>query len=141
MAAQSPRWIAGGTIEVSRFVKADIGAGKLYKALQAGANDKIVGISQDGPYDAPGVTGAADDAARENLPLKVFGLGEECLLKAGTGGWTAGDHLESDASGQGVTVAVTVASVRNIGAIGLETVAAGELGRVQIVLFTKTNPA
>ena len=141
MAAQGPRWIAGGTIEVSRFVKADTGAGKLNKVLQSAANDKNIGISQNGPYDAPGVTGAADDAARENLPLKVFGLGEECLLKIGAGGCTAGDYLESDASGQGITVVTTAATVRNVGAVALETAAAGELARVQVLNFTRTNPA
>src|SRR5262245_56120095 len=118
MAAYSPNFIANGTIEVSRFVKIDTTAGKKNNVIQAAAaSDRTIDISQDGPYDTPDVTGAADDAARAGLPLKVFGLGEMCLLKIGTGGCTAGDELTSDASGQGVVAATT----NRVGAIALET--------------------
>lgn len=134
---------ANGIIRVSRFVKMDTTDNN--SVLEADANEKVVGISQPGGREAPipSVTASPPQAAQSGDQLAILGIGEEdtVLLEAGTGGWTAGDELESDADGKGVTAAATAASVRNIGAIALETVSAGEYGKVLPVIYTHTNPA
>lgn len=134
---------ANGTIRVSRFVKIDTADNQ--SVLEADANEKVIGISQAGGRDAPipSVTTDPVEAAQITEQLAVFGIGEEdtVLLRAGSGGWTAGDELESDADGNGVTAATTAATVRNIGAIAQETVSASELGRVIPVIFKSTIPA
>ncbi|OAI39604.1 hypothetical protein AYO40_01180 [Planctomycetaceae bacterium SCGC AG-212-D15] len=62
----------------------------------------------------------------------LYGLGDICLLKS-TSGWTRGDYIESDASGQGVT---STATGRNIGAVALTNTNTGEYGRVQVLILT-----
>ena len=134
---------ANGTIRVSRFVKIDTADNN--SVLEADANEKAVGISQIGGREAPipSVTADPPEAAQSGDNLAVLGVGEEdtVLLFAGTGGWTAGDELESDADGAGITALTTAATVRNIGAIGLETVSATEYGKVLPVIFKSTIPA
>ena len=129
-------FIANGTIQPSRFVKLDTTAGKNFYVIQAAAagDTTVIGISQPGSYDPPGTTGAATDAARQGLPLMVYTLGDVCLLKAGTGGWTAGDFLVTDANGAGVTVTLSGTSALFYSAKALETTSANELGRVQIMI-------
>ena len=139
----SKNMLANGTIRVSRFVKMDTADNN--SVLEADANEKVVGISQNGGREAPipSVTADPPEAAQAADQLAVLGPGEEedVLLYAGTGGWTSGDELESDADGAGVTAGTGAASVRNIGAIGLETVSAGEYGKVKPVIFKSTIPA
>lgn len=127
----APGLIAGGTIQPSRFVKLSTTAA--HTALQCGSNEEPIGISQVGSYDTPGLTGAATDAARAGLPIQVFGLGDICLLEAGISGFVEGDDLKSDSVGRGIVAA----STEKVGAKALETVAAAEFGRVQIMTFTK----
>lgn len=134
---------ANGTIRRARFVKLDTTDNN--SVLEADANEKVVGIATVGGREAPipAVTADPPEAAQSGDQVAVHSTGEEdtVLLEAGTGGWTAGDEIESDADGKGVTAAATAASVRNIGAIAMETVAAGELGHVLPVIYTHTNPA
>ena len=128
--------IANGTIRVSRFVKMDTTDNN--SVLEADANEKVVGISQPGGREAPipSVTADPVEAAQAADQVAILGPGEEedVLLRAGTGGWTSGDEIESDADGNGITALTTAATVRNIGAIALETVSASELGKVKPVI-------
>lgn len=132
MRNQSPNLIAGGTIYPHRFVKVSTAADNT--ALQGSANAAVIGISGVGTKDAPGVTGNTYAAAAAD-PLEIFGLGDIPLLEAGSGGFTRGDWLKSDADGKGVPIAGTGGN-QNIGAKALESAAEGELGRVQIVILS-----
>lgn len=129
----SPQLKAGGNILPHTFVKPSATADNT--GLQCGANEQMLGISQEGLRDAPGLTGASSYAAIDGDTVKIYGLGDICLLKAGSGGYTRGDRLKSDATGGGVPIAGTGAN-QNVGAIALESAAAGELGRVQIILLS-----
>ena len=129
--ASNPRYIAGGTIEPCRFVKAD--ATGPFKVIQAAAiTDKIVGISQPGSHDAPGLSGSGTDAAVSGESINVLGLGEEGLLELG-GTVDEGDYLRSDANGKGVALAFTFSGTATAfyGARALEAGISGDFRRVQ----------
>lgn len=128
---------AAGTILVSHFVKI---SGNNSVAQVNSVADKIFGISQQGPYTPPIPSYTTDppEAALVGGELQVFTNGMVCKLYAGTGGWTAGDHLTSDTSGQGITNPKTGHPPR-IGAIALETVAAGEYGDVQVCIYDSVS--
>ena len=128
---QSPPLLAGGDITTSSFVKLSTAAD--FTALQAGANEQTIGISQVGPKDPPGVSGSSALAASDGLHVQIFGLGDICLLRAGTGGWTRAQNLKADSSGDGVPVATTGTTIQYAGAVALESAAAGEYGLVQVV--------
>lgn len=130
---QQPQLIAGGTLAPMTFAKVSTAADDT--CLQAGANDVIIGITQVGTDNPPGLTGATSNAATVGESIQLYGLGDICSLTAGSGGWTAGDRLKSDASGNGVTIATSGVS-QNCGAVALETVAAGGIGRVQIQILS-----
>lgn len=136
-----PARTAGGTIRRARFVKLSTTANNT--VLESDANELLYGIAQVGGRTAPipDVTDDPPNAAISGDRLNVHEDGEECLLEIGTGGVTAGDLIESDADGKGVTAATTAASVRYVGAQALETAAAGTLSRVKVRIETKTNPA
>ena len=121
-------FVAGGAIYPSRFVKIDTSADQT--VLQCGANEMGFGISQTGTHDAPGLNGSTAYAANAELdPIKVFLLGERAPLQAGSGGFTAGSLLSSDADGKGVESGSNWAM-----AIAEETCAEGEIGYVRLVL-------
>lgn len=130
----SPQLVAAGNISPSTFVKPYISADN--SAAQAGANDPIIGISQVGTRLPPGVDGADAYAAIAGESFELFGLGDICLLVAGSGGFVRGDRLKADASGNGVPVA-TSGVIQNVGAVALESAAAGEKVRVQIMIFSQ----
>ena len=132
----APNLISGGTIAPSVLVKLSTSADNT--CLQAVANDKCIGISQPGTRDPQGVSSNTYAAASGDT-IELFGLGDICNLTAGTGGWTRGDLLVSDANGNGITAA-TDGTLQNIAAIALESTTAGQLGRVQIVLMYDYTP-
>jgi hypothetical protein len=135
-----PTFIADGNISPSVFVTL-AGTGKNLKVVEATANSKIIGVSQEGTRRAPGT--AADDgfAAIAGETLTVHLPGEICLLEADAA-VVPGAYLESAADGQGLTAVTTAATVRQIGAIALEDAsAAGEKIKVLVNIFTQTNPA
>lgn len=136
-----PARVAAGTIATATFVKLDTASNN--HVVNAGANGSVYGISQVGGRTAPtpDVTTDPPEAAQSGEHLNIHESGEECLLRIGTGGVTAGDLIESAADGTGITAATTAATVRNIGARALETAAAGTLSRVLVFTDTKTNPA
>jgi hypothetical protein len=125
-------YLAGGTIRVSRFVKNDT---EPFTVLEADANEKIAGISQEGGRVAPIPTVTADppEAAQDGEQLEIHSTDDRVvMLLIGTGGVTAGERIESDADGQGVTMATTAGTTREVGAIALETAIAGDLARVEV---------
>jgi hypothetical protein len=122
--------VAGGQIAPCTFVKVDTTADN--QCLQAGANDRIIGVAQEGQRYTPGLPGGQQMvAATTGENLGVFGLGNGCMLFAGSGGFTRGDWLESDANGFGVTSST---SGHYIGAIALESAASGVKGLVEVVI-------
>lgn len=135
-------YVADGTILVSRFVMASPTTD--FRVIQATANAVIVGISQEGSRIAPlpHVTADPPEAAIAGEQLNIFGKNEVVtMLEAGTGGVVRGDLLEAGTGGTGITALTTVGTVRNIGARALESAAAGELVRVEILKDSRTNPA
>lgn len=129
---------AAGTIAPSVFVITDTSSWKAVNQATA-STSFIVGISQEGAQNAP-IPGASTVAATSaGDPIMVYQIGDICLLQSTTAGWTAGDRLTSNSSGQGIT-----ASGANVyfGALALTTIsggAAGALGQVQVVLGQRTN--
>jgi hypothetical protein len=130
---------AGGTILVSRFVKI---SGNNTVIQVAATSDRIVGISQQGARTAPVPAYTTDppEAAVVGDQLQVFTNGMTCKLRAGTGGWSAGDEITSDTSGQGVRNPRT-GHPPKVGAIALEDTAAGEYGDVQVTIYNGTPTA
>lgn len=126
----SPNLVANGNINVASFVKVDSSASN--RCVQSGAGDLSIGISQEGANLAP-IPGASGLAAVAGNEVKVYGLGDICLLQASTAGWTAGDQLKSNSVGAGVTAS----SNDTYGAIALETISTNVLGRVQVVIGKK----
>lgn len=135
---QSPQLVAGGTITTHSFVKLSTAADNT--ALQAGDNEQVIGIAQVGPKEPPGLSGASTAAAAAGDHIQIFGLGDICLLRAGSGGWTRADNLKSDSNGDGVPIATSGTTQQNIGAVALTSTAEGEYGLVQIMI-SKTYPA
>lgn len=138
MSAHSPRFLANGNINPSVAVKIDSSANQGFMVIQATSNsDHVVGISQVGTYQPPGVTGSDGFAAHQFQPLQVFGIGEECLWLVDSGaGVTEGDYLTvAGASGGAKTVAFTAGAAHvTIVAIALETANASEYVRVLVLL-------
>lgn len=127
---QSPNLIAGGTINPSVFVKVSTAADNT--VLQAVAGDKVIGISQVGTKFPQGVVGSTGEAADAGDNIELFGFGDVTLLLAGSGGFTAGQFLKSDANGAGVPITGTT-TPEAVGAVALETTTAGQYGRVQVL--------
>lgn len=135
-----PTMAAGGTIRRCRFVKLDTTANNTL--LEADANERTIGISQEAGREAaiPSVTADPPEAAQDGDHLQFHPPGDWCLLEAGSGGWTTGDRLKSDADGKGVIIATTGTTIQQIGAVALESAAAGELGKV-LVVYASERPA
>jgi hypothetical protein len=123
----NPQMTAGGDIYPCRLVKLSTSAD--FKVLQATAGDRPIGISQEGTRYAPGTPADTGIAAAAGDTPRVFGLGEICLLELGTGGAVRNDLLKSDANGKGVTASAG----DEVGAIALESGAAGEKIKVQVI--------
>lgn len=131
---------AGGTIRRARFVNIKTTANNTVE--EADANDRTIGISQEGGREAPlpSVTDDPPNAAISGEQLRVHLPGEPALLEIGSGGCTAGDELKSDADGKGVVRASTGTTIQNVGAIALETAVEGELAKV-FVVYAHVRPA
>jgi len=120
---------SAGNVATSVFVVQDTTNPKAVNQA-SGATAVIVGVSQEYAKYAPipNATTYAADAAGD--PVKVYQIGDVCLLQATSAGWTAGDRLTSNASGVGVTAT----SGNLYGAIALTTMTGAGLGQVQVVL-------
>jgi hypothetical protein len=137
--AARPCYVAGGNINPSRFVKVSTAADNT--VLEADANEGVAGISGVGTKEPPGIDTLSGLLAQAGDNVQVFGDGEVCMLKLGSGGVTRGGYLKSDADGKGVAIATTGTTAQEIGAIALESGAADELVRVQVYRQHKTYPA
>ncbi len=128
MSLNTPRiFTASGNIPPSRFVKM---AGNNIVAL-CGANEQPCGISTEKSYDAPIPQQGTVYAGVDGKNIEVYPLGAACKLEAGTGGFTYGDNISSDANGKGIDVTADAAG--RIGAWAITSAAAGELGDVQVI--------
>lgn len=123
-------FVAGGDINPSRFVK--MNSADDNQVLECDANERAIGVSQEGTKAAP-VSGASTLAAADGDPIHVYTPGEHrtCLLQYG-GSITRGGRIKSDADGKGVAVD-TSGEVQNVGAIALESGSDGEKHRVELV--------
>jgi hypothetical protein len=85
-------FFASNTIQPSRFVSLDTASGKLFHVLESSTNDTtMIGISQPGSFDPPGVIGAQTDAARGgNVGAPGAATLAAGTLAAGSGSLTAG---------------------------------------------------
>jgi hypothetical protein len=117
---------AGGNIAPRRFVKQSTTAPNT--VLQAGAGDKVFGISQTSSRNAPYLTLDDGFTAIAGEPVRVFGPGEIAPLQYG-GTVTAGQRLKSDANGKGIA---TTADGDEYGAVALQSGIADEIGEVRV---------
>lgn len=128
---------ASANISPSRFVTLS-GAKTV---AQAGANQEIIGVSQEGSNKAPLQDYVSTVyAAETGQSLEVYSEGEVCLVEAG-GTIAAGNLLEADANGKAVAMTTTGTVVRNYGAIALEGGAAGDKILCLVTPLRKTRPA
>lgn len=120
--------VAGGDVRPSRFVKA--GATD-FRVLQAGANERAIGISRKGTRNPPyeGLNDGLLAKVGENCP--THGLGDTAPLELG-GSVTRGDRLRSDANGRGVTATAAESAY----AVAKESGASGEIILVDIIFDT-----
>lgn len=123
---------SGGNISPSRFVKQDTSADN--QVTQAGAGDKIFGISQAGVRRTP--YSSLDDGycAISGEDVEVFGIAEKAVLLEIGGTVTRGDRLKSDANGKGVT---TTSTGDEIGAVALVSGTSGMLIPVEVISPTQ----
>ena len=92
-------FVAGTTIQPSTFVKVSTAAD--YQCLPVtSTRDQIIGIAYEGSRKPP-VTGATGEAANQDDPLAVYGVGQTCYLTLGTT-VTHGQVLMTDANGCGI---------------------------------------
>lgn len=120
---------AAGTINPSTFLVQDTTNPKAVNQA-SGTSSFIIGVAQEWVKYAPIPNATTIAADTLGDPIKVYQIGDICLLQATSAGWTAGDRLTSNASGQGVT-----ATTSNFyGALALTTMTTAGLGQVQIVL-------
>jgi hypothetical protein len=121
--------LANGTIGCSTLVVIDTTTGNAFDQATGNAAF-LIGVSQEYADTAPipGVT--TTNAAVQGEVLAVYSVGEICLLNASTAGWTAGDRLTANASGQGVTASGT----QYYGAIARTTLSGAGLGWVEVIL-------
>lgn len=119
-----------GTIHRARFVKLDTSADNTVSA--AGANAVVFGISQLGGDLAPLPSNSqTTEAATDGNQVNVESIeGEVRLLEFGDT-VVRGDRLKSDADGKGVPIAGSGGN-QNVGAIAMQSGAAGTLGNVMI---------
>lgn len=124
--------ISGGTIRPSRFVKLSGAADNTM--LEADANEAAIGISHEGPRDAP-VDGASGDIASTGDQFDYYPEGRVCKLVIGSGGITRGAPIKSDADGNGVASLLTGATMQWVGAWALESALEGELCQVIVKVY------
>ena len=140
--------MAKGTINVCRFVKIDTTnttTGGFHAVQCTGATDKPFGISQEASNSFPvnatndmGVSSGANYAqvaAADGQAIRIFGVGEECLLYAGAA-VPVGADLVSDSAGMGVQASFALPVAQWIGARALQGAAAQyEKIRVMVLAY------
>lgn len=124
---------AGGTIHRARFIKISTSADR--QMLEDGANGMPIGISHEGPRDAPLDGADATVIAAANQQFDYYPEGRVCQLEIGSGGVTAGAEIKSDTDGTGILALTSGTTNQWVGAIALETAAAGTLGWVLVKIY------
>lgn len=122
-----------GTVNPSRFVKISVFQDNSVE--QAGANDVTCGVSAEWSYNAP-IPSATTEAAPSGASVKVYDVGETCLLELG-GSVSRGGRIKSDTDGKGVAIATTGTTIQQIGAYALETGTSGQLIRVMVLNYSE----
>lgn len=127
----SPNFVNGaaGTIATSVFVVIDTSSAKAVNQASS-ASVQIIGISSEYAQNAPLPNASTVAATSAGDPIKVFTIGDVCLLNSSTAGWTAGDRLTANAAGFGIASG----SGNYYGAIALTTMTGLGLGQVQVIL-------
>ena len=130
---------ANGNISIGRFVAMDPADNN--SVIQAVLNSRTIGVADMAGREAPvpSVTTDPPYAAISGDNVRVHTLGDQALLRLGTGGSTSGRTLKSDANGCGIMVALTAKG--RIGAVALETALINEYCKVQVVMFDQVDNA
>ena len=128
----SPHLMANGDIRPARFVELQNASGQA-RAIEANANEKVIGISMNGTNKAPIPDVTSTNAAESGQHLRVHVQGEETLLELG-GTVAAAAFIKSDADGKGVAALTTGTVTQEIGAVALESGVSCELIRVKVQL-------
>lgn len=124
---------ANGNLSTSVFVVFDTTNNKAVNQA-ADATHWITGVSQEYAKLAPLANATTYAADTLGDPVLVYQEGDECWLNATSAGWTSGDRLTSNASGQGIAASGT----NFYGAVALTTMTGAGLGQVKVV--TGKNP-
>lgn len=124
---------AGGNIKPRRFVKQSTTAPNT--VLQAGAGEKIFGISPTSTRNAPYSTLDDGYTAINGEAMRVFGPTEIAPLALG-GTVTAGDKLKSDSDGAGVAA---TADAEHYGAVALQSGVSGDIVEVRVEIGQRAS--
>jgi hypothetical protein len=125
-------YIATGDIYPLRFVKLATAADG--KVTQAGAGERVIGISQRGTRRSPYID-STNRAAAAGEPLQVYEQHEECALHV-AGTVAPGDYLKSDADGKGVAAGT---DADDVGAIALQAGVADDLIKVKVHIAERST--
>lgn len=137
MPLYNPAFIAGGDIFPARFVRI---TGEFTVSQCSASTQSIIGVSQEGTFAPPNLAtllGGTESGLAASVvngtgqSLKVFGLGDVCMITTGSGGATAGTKVKSDADGKAVNIG-TAAGTYNVGGTALNTVNEGEKVLIQV---------
>lgn len=130
--------IASSIIYPMTFLVQDTTADFTVKAAVLPAS-KIIGVSQAGPKQTPGlveaITGVApsgEPAANIGDGIGIFGLGDVCLITVGSAAVAAGAFLKNDGNAN----AITATSGQYYGAVAWQAGQPGEKIQCQVQLGT-----
>lgn len=131
MPLYNPAFLASGPIKPARFVKI---SGE-FTVAQCALGDGVIGVAQEGTFAPPNLatllggteSGLAADIGKS---LKVFGLGDVCVVLSGAD-ITAGTKVQADSDGKAIPVASTTGP-HNVGGIALNSVLSGEKVLIQV---------
>lgn len=135
MPLYNPAFVAGANISPARFVKisGDFTVSQCTDGTSS-AGDVVIGVSQEGSLAPPGIAEALVGgtqtyyAATPGKTLKVFGLGDICVVESGAN-ITAGSKVKSDEFGKAIPATT---SGDNAGGIALHGVTSGEKVLIQV---------
>ena len=131
-------YVANGNIKPSTIVCLD--ASTSWRVIAAVGNTQdstVIGIAQDGPYQAPGVTGSGAYAAAAGIPLEVYTCNDICLLLLGAN-CNAGDYLKADANAAGTPASLSANTEQDIIAKAEQAGITGDLVRVVVLSPTSS---
>jgi hypothetical protein len=132
MPLYNPAFLAGGDIFPARFVTI---SGEFTVSQVSAITQPIIGVSQEGTLAPPNLAnllGGTESgvAASAGKSLKVFGLGDVCMVLAG-GTITAGAKVKSGTDGKALTIG-TAAGTHQVGGTALNSVVSGEKVLIQV---------